>query len=96
MKTQDLRGTQIKVGDRVRLYCDSGYTACRSNPKEGSKYECSGVVDAIENPRTNSHSIYVVWDNGESNTYVSRELIAKDSEFISIWDNHWSENPLEQ
>jgi hypothetical protein len=61
----------IKKGDRVIFVNnESGYTLGRFNPMFGTEWFCEGVVFEGGGKDT----IRVLWDNGQKNSYVQRDL----------------------
>jgi hypothetical protein len=70
---------QLKKGTRVLLRQGTRYKPCPSNPTEGSKYECIGIIERIG---LNHYSVR--WDNGTTNGYVEGDL-RPDGPYIDIW-----------
>jgi hypothetical protein len=79
---QLLESKNAMVGSRVKLAKPNrAYAIGRSNPAMGTQYECEGTIT------TKSYSgIYVLWDNGCSNSYKSGELcLSAGGNMKSIW-----------
>lgn len=73
----------FRKGDRVVLSRIATYKSSKSNPTQGTKYECEGIITNIHtiNPSIGppiSPPISVNWDNTYENIYNHQDLLLID------------------